>query len=230
MAKLYGFTSLEFHDEAQLEDRKDLKNLLSKIDLPINSINVRMGETFGCAAIPEYADHARKDIDKAADIAEDIGAGALHVLAGITADPTALGTFLDTLIYALERFPLKILIEPVCREQLPGYFLRRIDQAAHILQEINHPRLKIMFDCYHVFREMGNIVSSFSTHANKIGHIQIAAVEGRAEPFAGKLDYAILLPQFQKLGYAGPFGCEYRPAGKTEDSLSWRSDILSKTL
>ena len=43
MAKRYGFTSLEFHDEARSEDRNNLKQLLSKIDLPINSINVRMG-------------------------------------------------------------------------------------------------------------------------------------------------------------------------------------------
>lgn len=230
MAKRYGFASLEFHDEARSEDRNNLKQLLSKIDLPINSINVRMGETSGCAAIPQHADQARKDIDEAADIAEDIGAGALHVLAGITADPNALETFLDTLRYALKRFPLTILIEPVCHEQLPGYFLRRIDQAADVLQKINHPRLKIMFDCYHVFRETGDLVDSFAAHADKIGHVQIAAAEGRAEPFLGTLDYAALLPKFKKLGYAGAFGCEYRPTGKTEDSLSWRNDILSKAV
>jgi hydroxypyruvate isomerase len=56
MAKRYGFASLEFHDEARSEDRNNLKQLLSKIDLPINSINVRMGETSGCAAIPQHAD------------------------------------------------------------------------------------------------------------------------------------------------------------------------------
>jgi hydroxypyruvate isomerase len=60
--------------------------------------------------------------------------------------------------------------------------------------------------------------------------VQIAAAEGRAEPFLGTLDYAALLPKFKKLGYAGAFGCEYRPTGKTEDSLSWRNDILSKAV
>ena len=83
MAKRYGFTSLEFHDEVRSEDRKNLKDLLFDIDLPINSMNVRMGETFGCAAIPELADRAREDIAEAGDIAEDIGASALHILAGI---------------------------------------------------------------------------------------------------------------------------------------------------
>ena len=228
MAKRYGFTSLEFHDEVRSEDRKNLKDLLFDIDLPINSMNVRMGETFGCAAIPELADRAREDIAEAGDIAEDIGASALHILAGITADPGALDTFLDTLRYALERVPLTILIEPVCHEQLAGYFLRSIDQAACVIDKINHPRLKIMFDCYHVFRESGDLESNFAAHADKIGHVQIAAAEARAEPFPGALDYSRLLPKFQQLGYNGAFGCEYRPTGKTENGLGWRNSIIAK--
>jgi len=81
MAKRYGFTSLEFHDEVRSEDRKNLKDLLFDIDLPINSMNVRMGETFGCAALPEHADRACEDIAAA----EDVGAVALNILAQIRA-------------------------------------------------------------------------------------------------------------------------------------------------
>ena len=39
----------------------------------------------------------------------------------------------------------------------------------------------------------------------------------------GVIDYKNLLPQFQKMGYSGAFGCEYRPRGKTDVGLSWRS-------
>ena len=81
IAKRYGFTSLEFHDEVHSEDRQELKELLPDIDLPINSMNVRMGETFGCAAIPEHADRACEDIAAA----EDVGAVALNILAQIRA-------------------------------------------------------------------------------------------------------------------------------------------------
>ena len=81
IAKRYGFASLEFHDEVHSEDRQELKELLPDIDLPINSMNVRMGETFGCAAIPEHADRACEDIAAA----EDVGAVALNILAQIRA-------------------------------------------------------------------------------------------------------------------------------------------------
>ena len=85
-----------------------------------------------------------------------------------------------------------------------------------------------MFDCYHVFRESGDLESNFAAHADKIGHVQIAAAEARAEPFPGALDYSRLLPKFQQLGYTGAFGCEYRPTGKTEDGLGWSNSIIAK--
>ena len=221
LAKLYGFHSLEFHDEALYEDRVKLKEVLSETGLGVNSLNVRVGKTFGCAAIPDQADQAKRDIEQVIEVAEDIGALAIHILAGITDDPRAGGAYRSALQYALKGTELMILIEPVCNEQLPGFYLRNIKQAGQVLADINHPNLKIMFDCYHVFSECGELEANFASYANQIGHVQIAAAENRAEPFAGVIDYSNLLPQFQKMGYSGAFGCEYRPSGQTEDGLSW---------
>jgi hydroxypyruvate isomerase len=80
-----------------------------------------------------------------------------------------------------------------------------------------------MFDCYHIFHESGELEANFAAYAKQIGHVQIAAAEDRTEPFFGVIDYQNLLPQFQKMGYSGAFGCEYRPRGKTDAGLSWRS-------
>ena len=84
MAKRHGFSSLEFHDEPLKENLAGLKNLLSKIELNVNGMNVRMGDTFGCAAIPDQLDKARNEIKDAITIAEDLGAKGLHILSGIT--------------------------------------------------------------------------------------------------------------------------------------------------
>jgi len=54
MAKLHGFNSLEFHDEPHEENLAELKKLLSHSALNVNGMNVRMGDTFGCAAIPDH--------------------------------------------------------------------------------------------------------------------------------------------------------------------------------
>ena len=86
-----------------------------------------------------------------------------------------------------------VLIEPVCNEQLPGFYLRTIDQAGQVLTDINHPNLKIMFDCYHIFHESGELEANFAAYVKQIGHVQIAAAEDRAEPFLGVIDYKNLL-------------------------------------
>ena len=53
MAKLHGFHSIEFHDEPHSQDLQALKTLLSILELPVNTMNTRMGDSFGCAAFPD---------------------------------------------------------------------------------------------------------------------------------------------------------------------------------
>lgn len=227
MAKLHGFNSLEFHDEPHEENLAELKKLLSDSALNVNGMNVRMGDTFGCAAIPDQSNKAKNEIKDAITIAEDLGAKALHILSGVTEhNQNSTNRFISNLKFALDNSKIFILIEPVCEEQLPGYFLRTIDQAAAIIDKIHHPRLKIMFDCYHVYKESGDLVENFTNHADKVGHIQIAAAENRAEPFPGVLDFNQIVPEFKRLGYRGAFGCEYRPASSTESGLSWRDPFF----
>ena len=227
MAKRHAFSSLEFHDAPHKENLAGLKNLLSEIELNVNGMNARMGDTFGCAAIPDQSDKARNEIKDAITIAEDLGAKALHILSGVTEyNKTSISTFISNLKFALDNSKISILIEPVCEEQLSGYFLRTIDQAAAIIDKIDHPRLKIMFDCYHIYKESGDLVKNFADHADKIGHVQIAAAENRAEPFPGALNYSDILPEFKRLGYQGAFGCEYRPSGSTEGGLGWRDPFF----
>ena len=227
MAKRHAFNSLEFHDEAHKENLTELKSLLSETELNVNGMNVRMSDTFGCAAIPDQSEKAKNEIKEAIKIAEDLGARALHIMSGVTEyNQTSIKTFVSNLKFALDNSKILILIEPVCEEQLPGYFLKNIDQAAAIINKIDHPRLKIMFDCYHIYRESGDLVKNFADHADKIGHIQIAAAENRAEPFPGALDYSDILPEFKRLGYKGAFGCEYRPSSSTESGLAWRDPFF----
>ena len=227
MAKVHTFNSLEFHDEPHEVNLAELKKLLSDSELNVNGMNVRMGDTFGCAAIPDQSDKAKNEIKDAIKIAEDLGAKALHILSGVTEhNQNSINTFISNLNFALDNSKISILIEPVCEEQLSGYFLRTIDQAAAIIDKIDHPRLKIMFDCYHIYKESGDLVKNFADHADKIGHVQIAAAENSAEPFPGALNYSDILPEFKRLGYQGAFGCEYRPSSSTEGGLGWRDPFF----
>jgi len=218
-----GFDAVEFHDEAQREDLGLIRALLDATGLPLCGLNARMGATAGCAALPGQEDQARRDVDEALRVAEALGAGAVHVLAGRAADGGDRAQYLRVLRHALEAGDRVILIEPICRAAMPDYALPDIATAAAILAEIAHPRLKIMFDCYHVAMQDGDLMARFAAHAGQVGHVQIASVPGRNEPGdADRLDLAAVIAGMRALGYAGAFGCEYRPRGTVEAGLGWR--------
>ena len=226
-----GFDAVEFHDEGQRADRAALKAALAETGLPVAGLNARMGETSGSAALPGMRDRARREIEAAAELAEDVDAAAIHVLAGKTKAPGARDAYLESLAFALRATDRTILIEPLCREAMPEYFLNSLDEAAGIVDELGDPRARILFDCYHVETEHGDALARFRAHAHRIGHVQIASVPERAEPRAGAdagaLDYGALLPAFAAEGYRGFFGAEYRPALSGEGAFAWRDRLAA---
>ena len=216
-----GFDAVEFHDEAQGADPSALRDVLAETGLPVCGLNVRMGPTAGSAAIPGAEAQARADIDDAIRLADWTGAAAIHVLSGRTDAAGARATLLGNLRHALAGTDRTILIEPICKAANPGYFLHDLDQALAILAEVDHPRLKILFDCYHVETEHGACLDRFMRASQHVGHVQIASVPHRAEPGDGTLDYAHLLPAMRAAGYEGAFGCEYRARAGTAAGVGW---------
>lgn len=219
-----GFDAVEFHDEAQRHDPALIRDILDETGLPVCGLNVRMGETAGCAALPGQEEQARRDVDDALRVAQALGAGAVHVLAGRAADGGDRAQYLRVLRHALDASDRVILIEPICRAAMPEYFLPDLEAAAGVLAEIDHPRLRIMFDVFHVAMAGGDVAAQFAAHAGRVGHVQLASVPGRNEPGEDdRLDPAALVAAMRAGGYGGAFGCEYRPRGTTEAGLGWRA-------
>lgn len=217
-----GFDAVEFHDEAQSEAPAELKAVLEDTGLPVCGLNVRMGATAGCAAAPGEAERAGDDFLKALEVAESVDAGAIHMLAGYAEGPEAAEQYRKVLDFCCGQTDRTVLIEPICRAKMPGYFLKDVDQASEILADVGKPNLKIMFDCFHVREESGDILTAFERVRAAVGHIQIASWPDRSEPGTGEPDYSRLLPAFQAAGYRSCFGCEYVPSGDTDARLAWR--------
>lgn len=222
-----GFDALEFHDEAQSADLTALQERLADAQLPVLGLNVAMGQSVGCAAIPGEESRARKEIDAAVSMADTLNAGAIHVLSGKTKREEARECYVSNLRYALSATSRTILIEPICSLKMPEYYLNSLDQALDVLAEVDHPRLKILFDCFHIETEHGNTLERASQCMDKIGHIQIASVPERSEPEVtpnAALDYSHLLPALARAGYTGAFGCEYVPTLSGDAAFAWRDN------
>jgi hydroxypyruvate isomerase len=220
-ARSAGFTTVEFHDEAQREDPAAVVAALE--GLPVAGLNARMGDTAGCAALAGRREEAQADIAAAIATARAVGARAVHVLSGRTEDPAGGDRLASRLREAADAAPeLVFLIEPLSPQASPGYFLSTVEQAAEVLERVDRPNARILFDCFHVQRASGDVFDRFRRHLPLIGHVQIAGAPGRNEPDRGELDYRWLLPAMQDAGYEGPFGAEYVPLGTVEEGLGWR--------
>ena len=197
----------------------------------INTLSGDKGTSVrGFAAIPERIVEARKCIDSAVDYAKEIDCRNIHIMAGnVPATEQNTQCFIDNLLYAVEKITdsgVNILIEPLNYRDAPGYFLTTIEQAAKIISITGKNNIKIMFDCYHVQINQGDILKRFEQYKSVIGHVQFSAVHDRGEPDEGELDYLWLLNKFRQLGYSGLFGAEYLPRAidtehPTEQGIKW---------
>ena len=181
----------------------------------------------GIAAIPGREKEFRDSVQLALEYASVLGVGRLHVMAGIVPAmelERARATFLSNLEFALGETndrDVLILVEPINSRDIPGYFLSTIEQAAAILTEIKHPRLKIQLDWYHAQIMGGDLTRRTERFFSDVAHIQVAGVPDRGEPDQGEVHFSYLFRLVDQLAYEGWIGCEYKPAAKTEDGLSW---------
>ena len=115
----------------------------------------------------------------------------------------------------------KILLEPLNPRDMPGYFYSRVEEAVEVIDRVEAPNLKLMFDAYHIGACQGDVLTRMRENFARIGHVQIAAVPSRAEPDEGEIAYGRVLRALDGLGYDGWVGAEYLPRGGTDEGLVW---------
>ena len=187
----------------------------------------------GFASLPGREADFEASLETALPYLKALEARRLHVMAGIPpteADPRACReTFVGNLRKAaavLAPHGVEALIEPVNRRDMPGFFLERQEDAVALLDEIDAPNTGLQMDFYHCQIVQGDLTVNLRRNFARIRHIQISAVPERHEPDTGEIDYTHILGELDRLGYAGWVGCEYRPAGATEDGLGWARPYL----
>jgi hydroxypyruvate isomerase len=194
--------------------------------LGLNTVVGNEGES-GLGALPGREADFRRAVEQAVTYGREIGASAVHCMAGVVSPDSlaaAESVFVENLRVASDlaaQAGMTVLIEPINHRDKPDYALSRIEQAAAIIGRVGRGNVKIMFDCYHVQIMQGDLIRRFEAHRDLIGHVQIAAVPSRAEPDEGELNFPEICRAFERAGYAGWIGAEYKPRGRTEDGLAW---------
>ena len=186
----------------------------------------------GIACHPDRVAEFREGVEAAIQCAKALGVPRLNCLAGKqpagVPEAQLRATLVGNLRHAAARLAdegLQLLVEPINRFDIPGFFMHRTDQALQLLDEVGAPNAFVQYDVYHAQRTEGEIAATLQKHLARIGHVQIADNPGRHEPGTGEISYPFLFRHLDRIGYAGWIGCEYKPATTTEAGLDWRQRL-----
>lgn len=100
-----------------------------------------------------------------------------------------------------------------------GNFLERTRMGAEICRLIHSPKLKLLYDIYHMQINEGRICDTLSEYIDFIGHVHIADAPGRHEPGTGEINYGFVLSHLRNIGYTGIVGCELFPKIDTNTAV-----------
>jgi sugar phosphate isomerase/epimerase len=100
----------------------------------------------------------------------------------------------------------------------PGYQGDDLDFVVSILKKVGSPRIKLLFDIYHVQIMHGDILRRIDQMKEYIGHVHTAGVPGRGElDEKQEVNYPAVMKKLVEVGYTGYVGQEFIP---TRDPLA----------
>ena len=190
----------------------------------------------GMACIPGREQEFKESVHKAIEYASALSCPRLHCMAGLMPDNVPIEvvdeTYKQNLQWAVQQAEgsnVRILMEPINPIDIPGFYLNDFDQAIKILNGFEAtvtPRLQ--FDIYHCARIHGEVAQRIHATAAWIEHFQIAGPKQRHEPDDGALALEPIMAAVDHVAPACWVGCEYHPAGRTEDGLDWMRPFVSQ--
>jgi len=185
----------------------------------------------GLTSVAGREDEYRAGVERGVSYARVLGCKTVHTMAGIADDTQDANVtrYIANVRIAADAFAaagIRVLLEPINRRDMPGYFLHTTTQACALIERIDRPNVALQLDLYHAQVSEGDLERKIRNLHKVTGHVQIAGNPARHEPNLGEVDYDYLLGVLDETGYAGWVGCEYRPAGDTAAGLGWAARYL----
>jgi len=103
----------------------------------------------------------------------------------------------------------------------PGYQGEDLDYCAEIVRRVDSPRVKLLFDIYHVAIMNGDVIRRLRQYRDRIGHVHVAGVPGRGElDDRQEINYPAVMRTLLEIGYQGYVGQEFIPTRNPAEGLA----------
>jgi hydroxypyruvate isomerase len=125
----------------------------------------------------------------------------------------------------LEAAGMIALVEPFNRVNHLNHLLNGSQPVLPMVRSVNSPRVKLLWDFYHMQLEDGDLIEKFTAGVDQVAHVQIGDVPGRHQPGTGEVNHANLLKAVRAAGYRGKIGLEFMPLD--QDDAKAVKDMLA---
>ena len=103
----------------------------------------------------------------------------------------------------------------------PGYQGDHIDYCLDIVKQVGSPRVKLLFDIYHVQIMDGDVIRRVEECGDYIGHVHTAGNPGRGElDDTQEINYPPIMQALLDIGYKGFVGQEFIPTRDPVEGLA----------
>jgi len=107
---------------------------------------------------------------------------------------------------------MEITNSKVAADQRTDQVFNHLDWGLDVCRKVNSPRVKIVYDIYHVQIADGDVTRNLRDHVDHICHIHVAGVPSRQEiDGTQELNYRFIANAIADLGYTGFVAHEHRP-------------------
>jgi hydroxypyruvate isomerase len=127
-----------------------------------------------------------------------------------------------------EKHKLTLLLENIDQEENPKYYLTSVAEGFEITRQVNHPRVKFLYDLYHEQISEGNLLAKLEKNIDQVGLIHVADVPGRHEPGTGEINYDSVFRKLAELKYGGYVAMEFEPQGDPVVSLKAARELAMR--
>lgn len=125
-----------------------------------------------------------------------------------------------------EEAGITFALEPLSEIAHSGYFLKDSEMCADIVEAVDSPAVKMLYDAYHAYLEEGKLCETISKYVKNFGLFHVADAPGRHEPGTGAVNWKNVLNHLNNKGYEGYVSFELYPEGTSEKAVKAIQEVL----
>ncbi len=112
---------------------------------------------------------------------------------------------------------ITLAVEAINNVYVPGYFWNEVGITLALCRAVNHPGVRLAFDCFHQQLSGGRLTDHLREALPWMGRFDVADVPGRGQPGTGEINFVHLRKVLEAEGYDGLVSFELDPVDGDSD-------------